>query len=291
MGEYTVKGSDHLSSIAIQQGLFNFATLWEHNKAKLKEKQREDPNVLFHGDRVVPKGDEFDVPDVGKKPKDGSADQVNKFQVPLATLWLRLRIVNNDFSPVKGAKYSLTIPDVPECTGKTDDSGHIEIEIPDYFKKRDSAYARTAALVVRVKAQDTDGESADESDDQKKAVKPKPVVRGEVPVQWSLKIGRLNPILEIAPDERCVSGVQARLNNLNFNTGPVDGMVGPNTTAAVIAFKTLFRIGSAQGKEGQPNHMMQTDLKRVHDGEKPVSPPAKDAPVAPPLLSESNPPK
>ena len=47
---------------------------------------------------------------------------------------------------------------------------------------------------------------------------------------WPLEIGALEP-------HKVTSGIQARLNNLGFNSGKVDGIVGPRTKAAVKAFK------------------------------------------------------
>jgi hypothetical protein len=52
---------------------------------------------------------------------------------------------------------------------------------------------------------------------------------------WPLRIGHLNPLDE-TPDEG-VTGLQARLRNLGYNVGPVDGQLGPRTAAAVRAFQ------------------------------------------------------
>ncbi|MBC7925517.1 MAG: peptidoglycan-binding protein [Bryobacteraceae bacterium] len=48
---------------------------------------------------------------------------------------------------------------------------------------------------------------------------------------WNLLIGHLDPV-------ETVSGIQARLNNLGFDSGPVDGITGPITRGAVRAFQT-----------------------------------------------------
>ncbi len=280
------KGSDHLSKIAVKAKHFDYATLWDHNKKKLKAFKREDPNVLFKGDRVRRAGDDIEIPKSKKKGKKGALDKTNPFRVSPSSLWLRLRITHNDLSPVKKAPYTLVIDPGKEIKdakgkvikpfkGKTDGKGHIEIEIPDYFKIRKSQYAETASLTVRVKAADTDAPSAKKKDgdgDEPPVVKPKPAVRGEVPVTWKLFIGRLNPIREKAPDDDCVSGVQARLNNLNINSGPVDGKWGPNTKAAIKAFKQTFQVG---GEEEKPDAAMQDKLNGVHDSASPPAVPAK----------------
>lgn len=297
MKKYKVKGHDHISSVAIAHKLLTHAQLWSVNKGKLAAKKREDPNVLFKGDNVVAGGDELDIPTLNDAPKSGTIDQDNKFVIDMSELWIRLRIVNNDLSPIKNAEYDVSFPDITaeikgvtdkngHFVGKTDDKGHIEIKIPDYFKKRDASYAREAILQVRVPAEDSDGKEDKKGEDPDGVVHGAGSVRGEVAVAWKLSIGMLNPVGEKAPDDRCVSGVQQRLNNLNFNTGPIDGIVGPNTSAAVIAFKAMFRVGSVKGKENQPNHWMQDWLKKAHDEEQGVTVPKEDAMLMPPLASE-----
>lgn len=52
---------------------------------------------------------------------------------------------------------------------------------------------------------------------------------------WNLAIAHLNP-LDDAPDDG-VSGVQARLKNLGYDCGPVDGHMGHRTRAAVRHFQ------------------------------------------------------
>ena len=53
--------------------------------------------------------------------------------------------------------------------------------------------------------------------------------------QWPLKIAHLNPLDETADDG--VSGIQARLSNLGYSPGPIDGIAGPLTEAAIKAFQ------------------------------------------------------
>jgi len=59
---------------------------------------------------------------------------------------------------------------------------------------------------------------------------------------YVLCLGSLDPLEE-------VSGIQARLNNLGFDSGPVDGISGPRTRAAVMAFQK-------ERKEDHPDMMV-----------------------------------
>jgi hypothetical protein len=52
---------------------------------------------------------------------------------------------------------------------------------------------------------------------------------------WDLDIANLNPIEDT--DDDGVSGYQSRLKNLGYDPGPIDGICGPRTRAAVRAFQ------------------------------------------------------
>lgn len=56
---------------------------------------------------------------------------------------------------------------------------------------------------------------------------------------WHLKIGHLDPLIDVAD----IRGVQARLNNLGYGVGPVDGELNERTRAALKEFQQ--RLGYA----------------------------------------------
>ncbi len=254
-------GNDHISFIADNHGFADWQTVWGANSSL--QSKRNNPNLLFKGDRLS-KGDIVKIPDPTIGTDSGSTGSVLDFELVGNTVFLRLRILKDDFTAVTDADFELLVESggvISTFTGKTDGSGQIEQEIP--------RNAQLGSLTVRVPApqSETAGSGGPPPADNAQ--------RGDVPVSWLLQIGRLNPIMEKAPDKWCTSGVQQRLNNLCINSGPVDGIKGPNTKAAVKAFQKLFGL-SVDGKAGQGE--TQPKLLEVHDNPDsilgPVPPPS-----------------
>jgi N-acetylmuramoyl-L-alanine amidase len=71
-------------------------------------------------------------------------------------------------------------------------------------------------------------------------------------------IGHLNPMRQA--DDGGVTGVQARLNNLGYSPGPVDGELGPKTRAAIRRFE------EDQGMEpkGDISEALMKKLEQAH---------------------------
>lgn len=254
---HQTQGAEHISSIAKDHDFRQWRTLWDANGDL--SGRRANPNILFTGDRRNP-GDVVIIPEPADKRDSGETEQTHRFEVRQTKLFLRLRILRDDFQPMKDTKYKLILPDgVEPREGKTDANGQIEEEIARQVTR--------AVLMVRMKAEDSDAtaeggdggnaaEGADGGDEDSGEI------RGDVPVKWELKIGGLNPLQEQAPDARCVSGVQQRLNNLAINCGPVDGIVGPNTRAGLTAFQELFGLEANGRCDDDPT---QSKLVEVHD--------------------------
>jgi hypothetical protein len=68
-----------------------------------------------------------------------------------------------------------------------------------------------------------------------------------------LVVGGLDPTTEIA-------GVQARLNNLGFRCGAVDGIMNPKTRSAIKAFQETYNLVV----DGDPGVKTQGKLKEKH---------------------------
>lgn len=264
--DYECKPYDHLTKIALEsKNKIGRKKIWEANKDEL---ERKNPNILFTkvAGNVPGEPDVIEIPDPEEQEGDAPADQESEYEIGSTDLFLRLRILKGDYTPVEdNTEYSLDIEDAegnswtednPKTGWKKDKvkqppikDGLIEVEIPPTAKE--------GVLTLRLKAEDTDKpkSAGDAGGDKDKAN------RGDVPVKWELKIGALNPIREEASTDRCVSGVQQRLNNLGINSGPVDGIHGPLTSKGVTAFQNLFKLEP----DADPGPITQGKLHEVHD--------------------------
>jgi len=51
-GHHTVVQGEHLSSIAKKYGFSSYKTIWDHGQNADLKKKRQNPNVIFPGDRL-----------------------------------------------------------------------------------------------------------------------------------------------------------------------------------------------------------------------------------------------
>ena len=77
--------------------------------------------------------------------------------------------------------------------------------------------------------------------------------------EWNLNIAHLNP-MENAPDDG-ISGCQARLRNLGYDPGPIDGIAGPKTERAVRHFQADHPPLAVDGLCGAK---IKAKLKELH---------------------------
>lgn len=81
------------------------------------------------------------------------------------------------------------------------------------------------------------------------------LIEGEDQDEFELNLGDLDPL-------DSVSGVQARLNNLGYAAGPIDGIIGPRTTAAVERFCGDHELETPP--PGQIGRAVREKLREVH---------------------------
>jgi hypothetical protein len=232
---HRVTWSDHISMIAAKYGYRDWQTIWDKN-SDLKSK-RANAHCLFHGDRRAPYGDVLQLPDDEEMNDEGSTESTHSFVVPTAELYLRLQILDEELKPVKDTDYLLLVDGIFK-SGKTDGQGCIQEPI--------LRGAQFGAISIHYA-----GEGEEAGGDLSATEK----------IMFPLSIGKLDPIQEKAPDKWCIAGVQARLNNLGFDSGPVDGIKGPITTGAIKRFQKRVKISA----DGIPGPITQGKLHDLHD--------------------------
>lgn len=171
---------------------------------------------------VIFPGDQLFIPEKEPKTEDRATGALHPFKLNTEKTLLRLRLKNELNQPFAGKKFRLEIlGDVFESTTPAD--GLIEREIP---------------------ADVTRGQLTIWLDDD--TTRP-----GFI---WTLKIGHLDPVEE-------KTGVQARLKNLGYDCGSVDGVVGPRTKAALKGFQSKNGLTES----GAVDDATRDKLRQLHD--------------------------
>lgn len=171
---------------------------------------------------VIFPGDRVFVPDKSRKEEQGATEQRHIFALKGEPVKLRIRLQDDAGNAHAGKRYTLRVDETVH-EGTTGGDGLIEHQIP--------ADAATATLKIEL-----DG------------------AEGQKTRSWLFSLGGLDPADEI-------TGVQARLNNLGFFCGAVDGVCGEMTEAGLKAFQA--KTGLAQ--TGRPDAATKDALRRKHD--------------------------
>lgn len=139
---------------------------------------------------------------------------------------------------VLGAKFSMTVED---AGGQPLAQKRFALEVGP--KRHEGTTDAAAHIELEVDPTATRGTLTVWVDEQKKIV-------------WSLALGHLHPI-------ETTTGVQARLNNLGFREGPLDGELDGRTKAALRAFQTVHGLTVS----GEPDDATRQKLVAEHDGQ------------------------
>ena len=148
---------------------------------------------------VLHPGDTIFIPDPQQKEEPCSTTRVHRFVMAEPQRILRIALEDVDGKRLEGCAYTLKVGD-KSFTGTVPAGGLLEKPIP--------TDADTGSLSIKV---------------------------GNREYEWTLGVAALNPMAE-TPDAG-VTGTQARLKNLGFDPGPIDGILGPKTTNAIRAFQ------------------------------------------------------
>jgi|SRR5579859_3896570 len=173
---------------------------------------------------VLYPGDSLFIPDNRVKEESCAVDQVHLFKVKRATTFLRLIIKDDEGHPFSNVDYTLRVASA-KFKGKTDGNGQLEHKIP--------VGAQTADLTL-----------------------------DKIGLVWNLKIGHLDPIEERIENKELISGIQARLNNLSYHCGAVDGIAGPKTKEAIRRFQA--RVLKHENPSGEPDAETRAALMKEH---------------------------
>ena len=171
---------------------------------------------------VLCPGDVIYIPERETKTTNHSTDAKHGFIVRKPVVVLRIVVQDEDGKPIGSANYRLVVG-IESFEGTTGNDGTIEHPIaPDL---------QSAVLDFRYR-------------------KPNGVTTHQ---SWNLKLGHLDDVA--AP-----TGIQARLNNLGFDCGLVDGVIGPKTEAAIRGFQQWAGLDV----DGVAGPQTQEELKSSH---------------------------
>lgn len=171
---------------------------------------------------IIFPGDTIFIPEKEEKTEDRGTGTEHVFKLNASKTSVRIRMNDEHGKALEGRKYRLVVEGL-EKEGTLGADGLIEEEIP--------ADARSGQLTLWL------------DDDMTRP--------GFI---WNLKLGNLDPV-------ESNSGVQARLKNLGYDCGPVDGIVGPKTGAALKGFQSKFNL-PVTGKVDDPTC---AKLRELHD--------------------------
>lgn len=133
MTEHVVKQGEYLSKIAKDHGFADYLTIWNHPQNTDLKKKRQNPNVLFPGDKLF-------IPPRETKEESRPTEKKHRFQIKKNKLMLRLTLEDAFLRPIANAKCELTV-EGETFKLVTNGQGKLEQEIP--------ADAEKAALIIK----------------------------------------------------------------------------------------------------------------------------------------------
>jgi len=198
-GKHLVEDGEWVGSIAAAYGFFDWDhDVWQHpQNAKLKA-LRQDPRVLAAGDELF-------IPPWEEKKVSCATDKKHKFKVKTPKEFLRIQVLGVDGKPLSSLDYVLEIHCAPgggkyeQKNKKTNGDGILEELLPS---------TATEGVLIFPKLQH----------------------------KMALRLGFLAP-MDLEDKPNLIRGAQQRLLAIGFHPGEIDGLEGPATKSAVTAFQ------------------------------------------------------
>jgi N-acetylmuramoyl-L-alanine amidase len=169
-------------------------------------------------------GDEIFIPDKQPKQESCPTEKKSHFQVKVPKAWLKIVLKDSEGKALSHQAYTLTVATMT-CKGTTDGAGSLQQKIP---------------IGVELGQLTLD----------------------KLGLVWTLKIGHLDPVHDEGQDMAIISGLQARLNNLGYACGDVDGDLGEQTIEALKDFQR-FVLGRKE-PNGEPDKETRDALLARH---------------------------
>jgi len=179
--------------------------------------------TLRKNPNVLMTGDVVHIPDLTVKQEPGANETRHQFVLKGVPEFLRLKLLDSKHQPRANLDYVIVI-DGNSRRGQTDGTGELKESIPPN--------AKSGKLIL---GQPMPG---------------KPHVPRQV---INLQLGNLDPVTK-------VTGLKARLANLGFYKGPLDGNLDAATQAAISRFQTKQQLPVT----GQPDAATQAQLQQSH---------------------------
>jgi len=211
---YEVLQGENLTLIALRYGFADHKPIYDHpNNADFK-RIRPNPDVLHPGDRVF-------IPEVRPREESCQTEKCHWFVLKWPKKVLRITLEDSDGKAITDAPYEFTVdPPPPDWSSRVTLKGRLAASNRTLRGKTDSSGSLEEPVAVN-------------------AARARLKIGSLV---WELAIGHLDPHKQ-TPDDRItgITGIQARLQNLGFYSGQVDGILGPRTTGAIRAFQRKYQ--------------------------------------------------
>jgi hypothetical protein len=217
MPYHTVAQGEYLSGIAKHYGFSSYKAIWDHTENASLKKKRQNPNVIFPGDRLF-------IPEKREKQETRATGKTHRFVLKAEKLKLRLVLEDLYEKPIGNAQCELRVEN-EVFRLVTDGKGKFEKDI--------APGVHSAVLILK------DPQS--------------PLSEVIIPI----KIGHMDPV-----DEE--SGQKARLNNLGYLAGPLDGKQEEEKTWVFLSAVEEFQCDHDLAVDGKCGPATQAKLKQVH---------------------------